>query len=228
MAASFAGGGGACIAAAAVGGGAWSALLWPALVCLAVAAGYLGVGPRVLGKRRDGTRPAFMHVLMLPYLGVAWLVWRLLRRRKRIEPYDRVAPGVLVARRLYPHELPPGVALVVDMTAEFDEPRGIREAAPYLAVPVLDGAVPSEADYLELVDRLAAVEGDVLVHCAAGHGRSATVAGGVLLRRGVARTVDEAVSMLERARPTVDLEPHQRAMLGFVLERASPRERQVA
>lgn len=216
----------ACTAAAALLGGAWAVLLWPALVYAAIAIGYMGVGARVLGKRPDGTRSPVVHAVMLPYIGVAWLVWRAVRRRKRIEPYDRIGPGILVSRRLYPHEVPAGLALIVDFSAEFDEPRGVREAAPYLATSVLDGALPRIEEYLELVDRLAAVEGDMLLHCAAGHGRSATVAAGVLLRRGVVGSAEEAVAVLDHARPTADLSEHQREMVRAVSPRTHARPAQ--
>jgi hypothetical protein len=213
----------ACTTIAAILGGGWAILLWPALVYAAIAIGYMGVGARVLGKRADGTRSPLVHAVMLPYIGVAWLIWRAVRRRKRIEPYDRIGPGILVSRRLYPHELPAGLALIVDFSAEFDEPRGVREAAPYLATSVLDGALPRLGEYLELVDRLAMVEGEMLLHCAAGHGRSATVAAGVLLRRGVVGTAEEAVAVLDHARPTADLSEHQREMVRAVSPRTHAR-----
>src|SRR5829696_5114151 len=88
----------ACTTASASLGGAWGVLLWPALVYAAVAIGYMGVGARVLGKRPDGTRSRLVQAVMLPYIGVAWLIWRAVRRRKRIEPYDRIGPGILVSR----------------------------------------------------------------------------------------------------------------------------------
>ena len=127
-----------------------------------------------------------------------------------------------MSRRLYPAEVPGGLSLIVDFTAEFDEPAGVRDAARYLAVPLLDGSLPTAADYLELVDGIAGVEGDVLLHCAAGHGRSATVGAGVLLRRGVARTADEAIAMLDHARPTAQLDEAQKRMVRRVPAGAAP------
>lgn len=53
----------------------------------------------------------------------------------------------------------------------------------------------------------------LFVHCAHGHGRSATVLGAVLIALGEVETIDEAVKMMQKSRPRVRLNNRQRASL---------------
>src|SRR6185436_3524716 len=172
------------------GGAAWFAL-WPALSLAIVGLGYLGLGVRVFGKRPDGTLPLSARAVLAPYLGIAWLVWQALRRTS-VRPYTLVSPGLYLSRRLLAHELPADVGLVVDLTAEFDEPASVRAGRRYLALPTLDGHVPDEAEWQALLEEVAASDAVTLVHCAAGHGRSASFVAALLIRRGLAADVDDA------------------------------------
>ena len=54
----------------------------------------------------------------------------------------------------------------------------------------------------------------VLVHCAHGHGRSATVMGAILIRQGIADSVDDAEKIMKKSRPRVRLNARQRKGLG--------------
>lgn len=195
-------------------GGSWLALwaLWPALSFWIVSAAYLGVGPKLLGKRADGSLPAWRVIALLPYFVFTWTVWRLLRLSA--EPtYDRVAPGLYLGRLPLRGEVPDDVGLVVDLTAEFPRTKAAPPGADYLLLPTLDAFVPDLAACEVLVRAVAAHPGPAYVHCAQGHGRSALIAAAVLLQRGTVSTVDDAIAMLKRARPRINLSSSQRAML---------------
>jgi protein-tyrosine phosphatase len=199
------------VMAAVLGGAGW-VLLWLAVNSAILAAAYAGLGPGVLGKRANG-RLAWWALLLLPYLGITWLVWHAQRLLSREACCDEVAPGLWVGRRPLPHEVPAGIDLVVDLSAELAEPRGVMRGRSYLCLPVLDTLAPAPAAFRELIARVAAWPGPVYVHCAVGHGRSALVAAAVLLARGLARDGTEAEAMLRRARPAVRLKPAQRRLL---------------
>ncbi len=196
-------------AAVALGGPAWF-FAWPGVAVLVVGLGYLGLGPRVFGKRAaDGRMSAWALGLVFPYVVVAWSLWQLKSRLYDGRPWDEVAPGVYVGRRpLGPHELPEGTRCVVDMTSEL--PRAVPEVPRYLCVPTLDTSVPSDGELAALVETLASEPGPLFIHCAMGHGRSATVAAALLIRKGLAANVDEAVAALVKARPRVRLHGVQR------------------
>jgi protein-tyrosine phosphatase len=195
-----------------LGGGASLLWLWPATSFVVVGLGYLGLGARVTGKRADGTLPLWSRVLLAPYMGLAWLIWQALRRSRTVKPYALVAPRLYLSRRLHAHELPEDVTMVVDLTAEFDAPAALRAGRTYHALPSLDGHVPDEVAYRALVETVAASDATALIHCAAGHGRSATFMASVLVRRGLAADVDEAERLIRQTRPSIRIGPAQRAL----------------
>jgi protein-tyrosine phosphatase len=188
-------------------------LLWPAFDGLLLSAAYAGLGPRVCGKRADGRLAWWAVVLLLPYLGLTWFVWHLSRLVSRERPCHEVAPTLWVGRRPFAHELPPGVSLVVDLTAEFVAHREVLRGRTYLCLPTLDLSAPDEKAFQHLVSRVAGWQGTVYVHCAAGHGRSAAVAAAVLIARGLAGSVEEAESLMRKVRPGIRLTPAQRSLL---------------
>jgi protein-tyrosine phosphatase len=200
-------------ALAAYLGGPGLLLLWPGASLVLLGAAYAGLGPRVYGKGPDG-RLAWWAVLpMLPFLLFTWAVWHAQRRLSREDCCNEVAPGLWLGRRAFFHELPPGIALVVDLTAEFPAPRALARGTPYLCLPTLDALAPSPDALRVAVERITATSGGVYVHCALGHGRSATVAAAVLLARGLADDVAHAEAVLRRARPGVRLMAAQRRVL---------------
>src|SRR5262249_39640038 len=90
---------------------------------------------------------------------------------------------------------------------------GVATGRNYLCLPTLDNTAPEEGAVREMVAVLAGTTSAVYIHCAAGHGRSATVAAAVLLARGLASDVKEAEALLRKARPGVRLSPEQRHLL---------------
>jgi protein-tyrosine phosphatase len=200
------------VLAVCLGGLAWL-LLWPALSFLLIAAAYAGLGPGVCGKRPDGGMAWWAVLLLLHYLLLTWAVWHLQRLLSREAACNEVIPGLWVGRRPLAREVPPGVDLVVDLTAEFSEPRGVVAGRSYVCLPTLDALAPPVAPLRELVKRVAAWPGTALVHCGAGHGRSALVAAAVLLARGLAADAKEAQQLVRKARPGVSLNRTQRRLL---------------
>lgn len=199
------------------GGAAWL-LLWASLSFALAGLGYLGLGPRVFGKREDGSLRWPAAVLAAPYLAFGWCAWQAVRLGPE-ETWNRVAPWLYLGRRPARDELPEEVTTVVDLTAEFPVNRRILGERGYLCLPTLDAHVPDDQALASLVDRALERGGVLYVHCAYGHGRSALVAAAMLLRRGEAAGPDEAVARLKAARPRVKLSPSQRAALGRLARR---------
>lgn len=192
----------------------WWALgpLWLGLSLGQVAVAYLFAGPGVLGKQADGTVHPVAWACGLPFLGLQEVAAVL--QRWRPEPaWNEVAPGLFLGRRCQATELPPQTRWVVDLTAEFVEPRDVRAGRSYRALPTLDGCAMSPGPFAQLLEELRTAEGPLFVHCAVGHGRSATVLAAVLLSRGLARDVDDAEQVMQRARPRVKLGRRQRELL---------------
>jgi protein-tyrosine phosphatase len=203
------------IAAALIALAIWSRLwilLWPAAVLLAVAVVYVVRAPRALGKRPDGTLAWWAWIAWAPILGYMRLMHELARTLTGEPVANEVAPGVWVGRRPRAHELPDGIAIVIDLCAELPETRAVAAGRGYLAIPTLDAMSPTGAEIARAVDAMQAAGGGAFIHCAFGHGRSATVAAALLVRRGEA-TLDDVERKLRARRPRIGLNAHQRRAL---------------
>jgi hypothetical protein len=206
---------GAAVAALAIAARAWG-WLWPASVALGVGVLYLthAAGgerlreavPRAFGKRADGTQRIVAWLPWGPYLAYTWLLHELAKRVTREPAANEVAPGLWVGRRPKAHELPANCRLVVDLCAELPAARGVPSAPErgYLCLAALDASAPTPRQIDLAVKAIQACGGAALVHCAFGHGRSATIAAAVLLHRHEAR-LEDVVEKLRAARPRISL-----------------------
>jgi protein-tyrosine phosphatase len=202
------------------GGRTWL-MAWPALSMLWVGVGYVWLGPVVIGKRTNGTFVWPAALLLMPYLAAAELAWYAVRVLGHDEPWQEVAHGLYLGRRVQHWELPSRVGFVLDMTAEFVEPEEVREGRRYVCVPTLDGAAPDVEQLARATFELLSFQGNVYVHCAAGYGRSATAMAVLLVARGLAQDLDHAIAIMQTARPRVRLRTTQRRHAQRVLTRLS-------
>ena len=214
-------------AAAALLAGPWGLLLWwIAGTAILIGKAYLIPWPGVMGKRASGIVPMYRSAILLPHvLFTIWMGW--LKSRLSREPiWDEVAPGLYVGRRCPGDELPEGIEVVVDLTCERTEPRGLREAPTYYCLPTLDGTAPERRRYRALVKRLIPDLRPMYIHCAMGHSRSATVAAGVIIGRDIVKTVAAAEQLMKRVRPKVHLTRTQRVLVEELVEELASEESQ--
>mmetsp|Transcript_4276 Transcript_4276/g.7127 ORF Transcript_4276/g.7127 Transcript_4276/m.7127 type:complete len:273 (+) Transcript_4276:48-866(+) len=103
---------------------------------------------------------------------------------------SEVQPGWWVGG-CYGHELNKEWGGIVDLTVEFPE-RMITKS--YLSVPTWDGvpATPAQLEDAAIFAVKARAQGDVMVHCAHGRGRSTTVMCACLVKAGLFPTWQEA------------------------------------
>lgn len=187
-------------------------------LCLLTMALTYGLNDRGIPLERAfgyfGGRQA-LGLLLLPYRVLARITLALLRRCDSMELMHPIGPRLYVGRLPLRSEQAKltalGVTSVLNLCAEF--PRRSRRLAPsdletaYL--PVLDGTAPSDRQFRQAVEWIAARHGEgrsVLIHCAQGRGRSVTVAAAALCRLGLAADPDDAlaqiVSVRTKARPS--------------------------
>ena len=189
-------------------------LIWASVSFVAVGSGYLLWGPRVFGKRDDGVLPFWAVCLLFPYLLLTEGLWHIQRWLSREAVCNEVAPGLWLGRRPLDGELPGGVGMVVDLTAEFPAARTIRALPGYRCLPTLDASVPDAAALQALIGTIVNWrQGGVYIHCASGHGRSAMVTMAVLLAKGLAVDISDAEAKVRAARPQIGLRPCQRRFL---------------
>lgn len=187
-------------------------LLWPAGVLAAAWFVYLGSAPNAFMKQPDGRLPWYAWVVWAPIFVWQWLGHEFVRAFSKEPVANEVAPGIWVGRRPRAAELQPDIKIVVDLCAELPAARGVTDDRSYVSIPTLDARSPSPEQIADAVDRVLAANGAALIHCAFGHGRSATVAAAVLVRRGEA-TLDSVEALMKTSRPKIGLNGNQRAAL---------------
>ncbi len=171
--------------------------------------------PSMLMKKNDGT----LHPLSWPILWPFYLLNEstafLARKLGRESRFDEIIPGLYLGRRLVSGETQYLKAeAVVDLTSEFPESADLRNRI-YLFLPVLDARAPSLQQLQAGVDWMASrYPGTGLyVHCALGHGRSATLAVAFLLHVGHVNNIGDGVALVKNKRPGIGLHPCQMAIL---------------
>lgn len=136
--------------------------------------------------------------------------------------FDQITPqlwlgGAPTYERDYQFLIENGITAVLDMRAEREGDRDFYQAndIAYHRLKVLDALVPSPEVLTEGADWInEQIEQGrtVLVHCAKGRGRSATVAAAYLMRHEQLQ-YDECHSMMKTTRPLVKLEERHRSRL---------------
>ncbi len=179
---------------------------------------YAFIGQRAFLKKPNGELSLLSYVLFWPYHGLNWLSLRAFRRAGRENAFDKIEENVYLGCRLSPSDEQDieklSLKSVLDLTCEFSEISALRQLS-YRCIPVLDTRAPSleslkaGAEWIEAES----AKGPVYVHCALGHGRSATFVAAYLLLSGKARTSQEAIDRIKALRPRIGLHPEQVALL---------------
>ncbi|MEY4067604.1 MAG: hypothetical protein RLZ69_914 [Actinomycetota bacterium] len=118
-----------------------------------------------------------------------------------------------------------GIDVVVDLRAEATECAARGKNLEWIQVPLGDNSPTAEFQlFKEAIDRVvdAMHAGKrVAFHCGLGRGRTGTVAAGVLLELGLAKTLREAESMAKAIRPEISIQPVQKKALELIYPSAS-------
>ena len=189
------------------------------------------VNPGPMFKTREGKLRLAGHLLIWPYFGFEYALWRLYCWRGAEPHFEEVRPGLFISARIGENEVPAlaaaGINAVLDLVAEFPCPKGLYQnpAVSYRSLPVLDGNTLTQE---ELASAAAYVTGalaegrKVLVHCTFGHGRSAAVVAAVLLELGEARDPGHARRLLYKLQRRILLSDEQkRVLVNFFIDLVS-------
>lgn len=191
---------------------------WVAVSCLGLAAAFALSRPGVFMKRPGGKLSPLSYILFAPYhlANVALLyVMRLLGE----SPFDEIVPGLYLGGRLLPRDkgacFTSSSYAVLDLTSEFSECGYLCATPHYRCVPLLDAGAPT----LEQLGDAAAwiaqqmQSRPVYVHCALGHGRSATFVAAYLLASARAQSAEQAICLIRSKRPKIRLSRAQKQVL---------------
>lgn len=194
------------------GGGLW--LLWPAFALGLVSLAYAALGAEAFQKR-DATPTPAAAVLLAPYTLGAWVNSRLWTRRRPAP--DHVLDGVWIGRMPTAGEMRRRpFRTLVDLAAELPAPRGPWR---YAGFPWLDLVAPDAAALAAAAGAIEAAraDGDVLVVCALGYGRSAAAVAAWLVLTGRADDARAALTIVRARRPGAALDEGHRAALERLL-----------
>ncbi|KAI8462776.1 MAG: protein-tyrosine phosphatase-like protein [Monoraphidium minutum] len=185
----------------------------------------------LLGKdKRSGRISKLSLVAWWPYhLGLQtklFIQWRKNKGPTGEPLWNKVTPQLYIGGWPKNAEVLPAARdlSVVDVTCEL--PRTHETGGGYLCLPTWDTHAPDAPAIQSAVDwgldqmRLGRA---LYVHCAHGHGRSATVLAAVLIASGQAKGADDAVAVMRAARPKVRLNGKQRAALEAWIDYAAKR-----
>lgn len=196
------------ILAFCIQGPAWG-LLWPAVALLFITIGYLGAGASVFQKKSDGSISPSATILLLPYRLIAWGTYHYFAKHCA-QPSIVNEHIVLGGSPLYPLQ----TQAVLDMTCEWPR-NSYSKGLKYCSQPQID-LLPLSAEDIEqsvhTMDELAQ-SGSVYIHCKLGYSRSATVAVAWLVHHLDAKNIEDAVMLVEQARPQVVLNAATKAQL---------------
>ena len=172
-------------------------LIWPALNTSILAIAYILNKPTfIAGKQKNGKINYFLLIINAPWLVLSWLTWILIYFISKENKVDKVNgtnwfissyPGLRYKENDY--------QLIVDLTSEF--PRPINHGSNYICFPNLDGVPLSNLPESLSINP----ESKVLVHCAQGHGRSATWSSIALTKLGIFPNTKSAYSAIKASRP---------------------------
>lgn len=190
---------------------------WCALSFLIVSISYISNKPSLLGKTHRGTFSPLL-LLWLPAFFINWLFWRLSKLKSQEPTLQKVTPFLTIGRRVSADELPDEIDQIIDLTAEFNEPRRVRKKAFYYNFPILRGNVPSFEKLLSFIDSIEFKGRKSYVHCADGHGRTLLFCVIALVKKGYYDSIEEATALIQRARPTACMTPKQQAFANHLMQ----------
>lgn len=193
------------------------------VVLLSCAFCWLGVGaaygfnnPQLFGKKRDGTLRVWSWIWFWPYHALNALtlqVFRWTNRQRWTKIDEQLYLGCQLNRRDEKMLREMEVVGVLDLTCEFAEIATLRRR-PYLCIALLDTTAPTISQLNEGVQWIIenASQDNVYVHCALGHGRSATFVAAYLIKTQK-MTVVESVQWVSARRHGVQLSVAQLRVL---------------
>jgi protein-tyrosine phosphatase len=192
-----------------------------AIALIGVGCAFILGKPGLFMKNAAGTLSPLSYLIFWPYFTLNTITLGLFRVLSQENALDKIVPDLYIGCQLsiidYKRFLSLGIKSTLDLTSEFGEVGFIRTGQNYLSIPLLDTTAPTLNQLEEAVSWITArlSEGPVFVHCALGHGRSATVVAAFLIKAGIVNDIKGAVEFIKAKRSGVDLRSKQLSVLAL-------------
>lgn len=174
-------------------------LIWPAAALMIVATGYAGAGSAIFQKNAEGQISVSARIILFPYLLAARLSMSIFMRKiPRVSALDESI--FLGSFPVSPVEQ----NAVFDLTAEFQRRKYL--SSHWFSYPLLDLVVPDKQQLTQAVrilNEMKHTHGTVLVCCALGLSRSATIIAAWLLTQAEFTSVQQVIDAIKTHRPQV-------------------------
>ena len=197
-------------------------LVYLSMSLVLVGIAYAFAKPEMLLKAATGQQRFPSLLLFFPYRVLSFLSLALYRIPSKEEAFTSLSDSLVLGRIPFQTDQEVlqalGIESVLDLTAEYAAAPFVRDLR-YRNLALLDGTAPSQSQLETAVSWIkeSSRSGAVLVHCALGHGRSATVAAAYLASRNTGLASSEALRRIKLARPGIGLNrDQQKALEEFV------------
>lgn len=171
-------------------------MVWPVTSSLYLGLAYWLNSPRmVLGKQADGSISWFLFVFNMPWLLLTYVLHHLQKVfTKEARCHEIIGHNIWIGRMPGIGSDVSGFEQVIDLTAEFTV--WYQRPKVYVCCPNLDGIALKNFEMNEIDATL-----KTLIHCAQGHGRSATFLSQLLASKDPELTPLEALHLIQKQRP---------------------------
>ena len=170
-------------------------LIYPILTGILLFLAYLTNRPNlIIGKNENGAYNKPLMLFSLPWLLITYTVWFITNYLSRENKVDKITDSIDIG--CYPFNVNHRkYDLIIDLTSEF--PRAYKLDAPYLCLPNLDGINLKNIEIPVNATR----DSKILIHCAQGHGRSATYCSILMVKLGIVKNGLDALNIILKNRP---------------------------
>jgi protein-tyrosine phosphatase len=184
-------------------------ILWVSLALFLVGMAYGNSNARFL-KRKDGTISMINTILYFPYI----FTYKIMRRffcKNNKQPVREVFPHIFVGAMLYSAKLVNefGIddkTIVIDLSAEVEENKMIRQNSIYYSFPILDVGDASKEYVTSIVDlicekyKILQPGEKIHIHCLMGYSRSVYIAA-MFIKRYLNISTEKAIAIVSERYP---------------------------
>lgn len=168
---------------------------------------YLQRGQLILGKNLEtGKIPWWSYAIFFNYYIPTYTMTILLHLFELGPVATEVYPGYYIGGS-FSYRLEKSWGVVVDLTCEWSE--GVKQRESYVSLPLWDGTPPNADQIEEIVGKTLEAkktcDGDILVHCAHGRGRSACLMVALLVKARLFKNYKDAFSHCVKERSCISL-----------------------
>ena len=170
-------------------------LLYPTISAITLTCAYWIKNPKLIaGKDENGNINWIIFLINFPWLIITYSVWLVQFWLSRENKCDRITNNIDIG--CYPIDMRNcEYDIVIDLTSEFPKPRNIL--CEYHCYPNLDGIALVNINIPLGITKTS----KIFIHCAQGHGRSATYCSFLLLKLGLVEKGLTALDLILKKRP---------------------------